>query len=115
MRELHRAGLRCLSAVLFFVAGLVGAVAHAADQPVYPEADWEKRPPEMVGLSADKLKALAELVGGRGCVVRHGYLVSTWGDPAKSGDIASAVKPVISTLLLLAVQQGKIQGVDAKV
>jgi CubicO group peptidase (beta-lactamase class C family) len=39
-------------------------------------------------------------------------MVYTWGDPARSGDIASAVKPVISTLLLLAVQQGKIKSVD---
>jgi CubicO group peptidase (beta-lactamase class C family) len=60
-------------------------------------------------------KELADLVGGRGCVVRDGYLVYTWGDPTKSGDIASAVKPVISTLLLLAVQQGKIKSVDANV
>jgi CubicO group peptidase (beta-lactamase class C family) len=85
------------------------------DKPIYPRADWEKRAPEEVGLSASKLKALAELVGGRGCVVRHGYLAYTWGDPARSGDIASAVKPVLSTLLLLAVQQGKVKDVDAKV
>src|SRR5262249_931880 len=39
----------------------------------------------------------------------------TWGDPAKSGDIASAVKPIISTLLLRAVQNGKLPNVDAKV
>jgi len=95
--------------------GFVGGVSRAADQPAYPAADWEQRAPETVGLSADKLRALAELVGGRGCVVRHGYLVYTWGDPAQSGDIASAVKPVISTLLLLAVQQGKLKGVDARV
>jgi CubicO group peptidase (beta-lactamase class C family) len=82
---------------------------------VYPAADWEKRAPETVGLASDQLQALAELVGGRGCVVRHGYLVYAWGDPAKSGDIASAVKPIISTLLLLAVQQGKIKSVDGKV
>jgi CubicO group peptidase (beta-lactamase class C family) len=100
---------------LLLAAGFVGAGARADDQPVYPAADWEKRAPEAVGLSADKLKALAELAGGRGCVVRHGYLVYTWGDPARSGDIASAVKPVISTLLLLAVQQGKVKGVDARV
>ena len=73
MRALHRAGLVCLSPILFLVAGLVGTVARAtADQLVYPAADWEKRTPETVGLSADKLKALAELAGGRGCVVRHG-------------------------------------------
>ncbi len=87
----------------------------AAGKPVYPAANWEKCTPEEAGLSADKLRALAELAGGRGCVVRHGYLVHTWGDPAHSGDIASAVKPILSTLLLLAVQQRKIASVDAPV
>jgi CubicO group peptidase (beta-lactamase class C family) len=91
------------------------AVAEGRGEPAFPAADWEKRKPEDVGLSADKLKALAELAGGRGCVVRRGYLVYTWGDVAKSGDIASAVKPILSTLLFLAVQQEKIKSVDAKV
>src|SRR5262249_4517359 len=81
----------------------------------FPSADWDKRAPEEVGLSVDKLKALADLAGGRGGVVRHGYPVYTWGDVAKSGDIASAVKPIISTLLFLAVQRGKIKSVDTKV
>src|SRR5262249_60757617 len=71
-----------------------GANRSAAEQPVYPAAEWEKRTPEQVGLSAEKLKAIADLAGGHGCVVRHGCLVYTWGDPAKSGDIASVVKPV---------------------
>jgi CubicO group peptidase (beta-lactamase class C family) len=115
MKELPRAAIVCLSPVVLLCAGFVGTVARADDdQRVYPQADWEKCAPEKVGLSADKLEALAELVGGRGCVVRHGYLVHTWGDPARSGDVASAVKPIISTLLLLAVQQGKIKDVDAK-
>jgi CubicO group peptidase (beta-lactamase class C family) len=42
-------------------------------------------------------------------------MVHTWGDPARSGDIASAVKPVISTLLLVAVAEGRLPGVDAPV
>src|SRR5262249_26638798 len=54
-----------------------------AEQSVSPAGRWEKRTPEQVGLSAEKLKSLAGLAGGRGCVVRHGYLVYTWGDPAK--------------------------------
>src|SRR5437870_2938502 len=94
---------------------LLVSTLSVADHSVYPATDWEKRTPEEAGLSAEKLRALADLVGGRGCVVREGYLVHTWGDPAKSGDIASAVKPIISTLLLLAVQQGKLASVDAKV
>ncbi len=83
-----------------------------ADKSVYPGAAWETRKPDEVGLEAAKLDALRDLVGGRGCVVRHGYLVYTWGDAARSADVASAVKPVISTLLLLAVQEGKLQSVD---
>jgi CubicO group peptidase (beta-lactamase class C family) len=114
MNERHRATTVVLSPVLLLWAAFACPVARAAEGPVYPAADWEKRAPREVGLSPDKLEALARLTGGRGCVVRHGYLVYAWGDPAKSGDIASAVKPVISTLLLLAVQQGKLESVDAK-
>jgi CubicO group peptidase (beta-lactamase class C family) len=115
VRDARTAGLL----ILALSAGLPAssAAVHGADpeRPVYPAAEWEKRTLEQVGLSAEKLQALAGLVGGRGCIVRHGYLVYAWGDPAKSGDIASAVKPVVSTLLLLAVQQGKVKGVDGKV
>jgi CubicO group peptidase (beta-lactamase class C family) len=82
---------------------------------VVPGAAWEERTPEAAGLSREKLQALATLTGGRGCVVRAGALVYSWGDVADSADVASAVKPVISTLLLLAVQEGKLESVDARV
>lgn len=82
---------------------------------VYPDAKWQTRQPEAAGVSSAKLDALRDLVGGRGCVVRHGYLIYTWGDSAKSADIASAVKPVISTLLLFAVQERKLQSVDDEI
>lgn len=96
-----------------FILSLLLAVADG--QPaIFPGAAWETATPDAVGLSTAKLEALRDLVGGRGCVVRHGYLVFTWGDPARSGDVASAVKPVISTLLLLAVQEGKLTSVDDK-
>src|SRR5215468_6868083 len=113
MRDARLTGLLILAlgAGLSAPPGVRGA---DAERPVYPAAEWEERTPEKAGLSGEKLKALAKLTGGRGCVVRHGYLVHTWGDPARSGDVASAVKPVISTLLLLAVQRGKVKGVDAK-
>src|SRR5262249_45183408 len=65
--------------------------------PVYPGATWETRSPEEAGLSRARLDSLRDLVRGRGCVVRHGYLVYSWGDVSRSGDVASAVKPVIST------------------
>jgi CubicO group peptidase (beta-lactamase class C family) len=82
---------------------------------VYPGAAWETRTPEQVGLSRAKLDDLRDLVGGRGCVVRHGYLVYSWGDVTRSTDVASAGKPVLSTLLLLAVQEGRLASADEPV
>jgi CubicO group peptidase (beta-lactamase class C family) len=107
------------AALLLLAAAVLphAALAGGADpsEAVFPAADWERCAPAAEGLSADRLHALANLAGGRGCVVRHGRLVFTWGDPARSGDVASASKPVVSTLLLLAVQQGKLPSVDAEV
>jgi CubicO group peptidase (beta-lactamase class C family) len=79
---------------------------------IFPGATWESRSPEQAGLSREKLEALNKLVGGRGCLVRHGYLVYSWGDQSKSSDVASAFKPVLSTLLLTAVQEGRLKSVD---
>lgn len=79
---------------------------------VFPGKTWDVRLPEQVGLSREKLDALKQLVGGRGCVVRNGYMVYSWGDPSRSSDVASAFKPVLSTLLLIAVQEGRLKSVD---
>jgi CubicO group peptidase (beta-lactamase class C family) len=78
----------------------------------FPGKTWQICTARHVGLDPAKLDELAKHVGGRGCVVRRGYLVYQWGDVTKSGDVASAVKPVISTLLLMAVQEGKLKSAD---
>lgn len=88
------------------------ALGVSAYGEVFPGRTWDRRSPEEVGLQPDLLHQLAAWVQGRGCVVRHGFLVYTWGDVTRSADVASAVKPVISHLLLVAVQEGKVQGVD---
>jgi CubicO group peptidase (beta-lactamase class C family) len=80
---------------------------------VYPQEHWLYRAPKEVGMDASKLEALRALVGGRGCVVRHGYMCFTWGDVTLSADVASAMKPVISTLMLIAVQEGRLRSVDS--
>lgn len=98
------------------VGGVCGAAsAVPGETHVFPAQRWERRPPEEVGLSRVKLEALARLVGGRGCVARHGFMVWSWGDAARSSDVASAFKPLLSTLLLLAVQEGRLAGVDEPV
>lgn len=81
----------------------------------HPGAVWKTVDPDKAGLAPDKLKQLRELVGGRGCVVRGGALAYAWGDIAKSEDLASAAKPVISTLLLFAIHEGKLNGPDDRV
>lgn len=83
--------------------------------PHFPGAHWERRDPDDAGLDADRLAQFAERVGGDGCIVRDGCLVHEWGDPHAHGDWASAAKPVLSTLLLLAVEKGKLASVDAPV
>ncbi len=115
MRELRKVGLLLPSLIVVLTVLTDKGRGDERSQFVYPGVEWLRRTPEQVGLSVDKLKALAELAGGRGCVVRHGYLVYAWGDSSRSEDIASAMKPVVSTLLLLAVQDGKLASVDAKV
>ena len=84
-------------------------------ETVFPGATWEAKVPEEVGMDTAKLDSFKSYVGGRGCVVRHGYMVYTWGDASKRGDVASACKPWFSHFLFKAVEEGKITGVDEKV
>ncbi|MHC4424526.1 MAG: DUF5060 domain-containing protein [Planctomycetota bacterium] len=83
--------------------------------PVYPGKKWATKKPEEVGLDAKKLKELSDYAGGFGCVVRHGYMVYTWGDASKRKDIASAAKPFYAHFLFKAVEDGKITSLDERV
>jgi CubicO group peptidase (beta-lactamase class C family) len=82
---------------------------------VYPGATWDTRSPGQVGLSSAKLDELRDWVGGRGCVVRYGYVAYTWGDPGLRADVASASKPVNAHFLFRAVEEGRIPSFDAEV
>jgi len=103
----------------FAAAGSAAALATVstarAAESLVPGKTWERREPAAVGLSTEKLDALRDLVGGRGCVVRGGCLVYGWGDLSQAVDVASAVKPLISTLLFIAIQEGKLKSVDERV
>lgn len=95
---------------------LAGREAAAqAPAPVFPGATWGRRTPLEVGLNVTRLNSMKSIVGGRGCVVRYGYLAYEWGDTARIGDVFSAAKPLISALLLIAIQEGKLPGVDSLV
>jgi CubicO group peptidase (beta-lactamase class C family) len=94
------------------LAGIALLVSLGAGS-AFPAKTWTTGTPESVGFDTAALDAFRELVGGTGCVVRDGVLAYSWGDIARSHDIASAVKPVISTLLWMAVQEGTIASPDA--
>jgi CubicO group peptidase (beta-lactamase class C family) len=79
---------------------------------VFPGGQWEVRSPSELGMDGSKLDEFAASVGGRGIVVKDGYVVRTWGSVSRKEDWASAGKPVISTLLLFAIQEGLIPSVD---
>jgi CubicO group peptidase (beta-lactamase class C family) len=94
---------------------IAASVGVSAVEPVFPGATWAVRKPEAVGIETAGLDRFRDAVGGRGCVVRHGYLVYTWGDAAKRGDVASAAKPLFTHFLLKALEDGKINSLDETV
>lgn len=79
---------------------------------VFPGTAWEQRSPAEEGMDPAKLGELAGMLGGRGCVVKGGYVVKKWGNQAECGDWLSSAKPVLSTLLFFAVQEGLVKSVD---
>jgi len=80
-----------------------------------PGEHWQACSPREVGLDPARLEAFGAFVGGRGCVVRHGKLAYTWGDPSERGDVASAAKPVYAHFLFKAVEDGRIFNLDEPV
>ena len=78
-------------------------------------APWPTASPSEVGLQPEALDDYARFMGGRGCVVRHGKLAFSWGDPKIRGDVASACKPIFTHFLLLALDEGRIPSIDAPV
>lgn len=108
--------MKTVTATFTFVfAWAFMGMAYSQPRTVFPGATWERRSPEGVGLDAGKLDSLRDFVGGRGCVVRHGYMVYTWGDPAARTMVLSSGKPWISHFLFKAVEEGRIPSLDQKV
>lgn len=86
-----------------------------AQTNTFPGEEWQTAAPDERGVNPEELDELARLLGSRGCVIKDGYIVKTWGSLTKKGDWLSAAKPVLSTLLLFAIQEGKVAGVDSRV
>ena len=89
---------------------------------VFPGTSWETRSVEEMGLERaflDRLKS--ELMRNSdssksgGVVIKDGYLVYSWGNSTGVHNWASASKPVVSTMLLAAVDEERIDSVDAPI
>lgn len=108
----HTRPLRCAILTLILLCDAAGI---ALAQGAYPGKTWDARQPSQVGMDAGKLEAFTKLVGGNGCVIRHGYLVATWGRWKERSDVASAAKPWYSHFLFKAIEDGRIRGIDEPV
>ena len=104
----HFRTVRCL----LVVGGTIVSQAALSDSFVFPGRAWESREPDQLGLKADRLDELAALLGGRGCVIKNGYVVKAWGDQARVEDWLSSAKPVLSTMLFFAIEEGLVKSVD---
>ncbi len=114
-------------AVLFMVGGFSWAAVPAAH---FPAKIWEKKPPGEVGMDPEKLHAFisrlttlakdpadgpTEEGESCGCVIKDGFMVASWGKPSQKTNWRSASKPMLSTMLFFAIQEGRLKSVDDRV
>jgi hypothetical protein len=90
-------------------------IAIPKEDVVYPGEQWEKKSPDELGLDAELLKQFSQKTGGRGCIIKDGFMVHQWGDISHPGDLASASKPLYSHLLFQALEKDLLESVDDKV
>ena len=73
---------------------------------VFPGATWETRTAAQVGMNQTAIDNLITALGtSRGFLVKDGYQIAAWNETAKF-DWASASKPVTTTLLGFAIEEG---------
>ena len=105
-------------------AGLVGCVRQPAlDELVFPEDDWEEAEPKAMGIDPIALEAaikfLADEAGEepwRVVITRFGRLVTDRGnvEADKHYKMASICKSVYTSMLGIAISEGKIGSLDDK-
>jgi CubicO group peptidase (beta-lactamase class C family) len=129
-------------ALLTAVAGAVQAQRAATYFP--PRGEWKRAPAEAVGMDSAKLQAAVDFAQthgsswdfdrdqvrtfGRplgplpksramtnGIILRHGYIVASFGDTKASDPVYSVAKSFLSTVAAVAVDKGLITSVDDQV
>ena len=91
---------------------------------VFPGEKWERKSPEELGMSSEKLgavearlKALAEGRTFQVAIARYGYVAAGWRQSVQADKQlpqASAAKSYYSSLLGIAVEEGKLPSAAAK-
>ena len=82
---------------------------------VFPGQTWQESSPAEQGMDGNVIDGIAEALGGRGVVIRNGYLVKRWGIPQRRGDLLDASNPLLSTLLWFAIEEGRVETVESKI
>ena len=87
----------------------------AGHEIVFPGTEWSKSTPEQQEMDSAAIDRLADRIGGRGVVIRNGYLVKSWGAEQRRGDWFSSSNPLYSSLLFFAIEENRIEGVRSGV
>ena len=95
-------------------AGIHQAVAFAIEREAraprdLEEAHYQSFGREPFGHAVGPFKARGDATG---VIVRNGYIVAEWGDPARVDMTFSVTKSFVSTTVGLAVERGMIRGID---
>ena len=104
--------MRWVAAALAAVLGVLLGAGPGAAAEVWPGKAWATASPARVGLdpaTLDQAVAYGSARGGSGLIVRHGYRVGGWGDPAARYELYSSTKSFGSLVLGLAVKDGKVR------
>ena len=88
----------------------------------FPQENWQKAPPPDVNMDAERLNQAKQWLDEkfadlkyRVAIVRHGYLVAEWTraiDAESKIPIASANKSLLSSMLGIALAEGRIRSAD---
>ena len=103
MSVIWKISLVCLSLFVF--------TDNASSLGDWPEYNWRTSSPEAQGMSSAKLRAISPAAIGNAVVIRNGYEVWTWGDPARRySNWASVTRSYLTTAWGMAIQDGSIAG-----
>jgi len=115
---------RLLNVLLAIALSISALPATAQEKPqLWPTKEWAVSSPEEQGMSSERLARLVEFGGSNNMdsllVTRHGHIVleATYA-PFRAGlkhRINSATKSVISTLVAMAIRDGRLDGTDRRV